>query len=113
MRSSGEIQHAAAGPDDTERAGVHGMCSGDGAADGTAFRRCTSRLPTESEKRVLADLLRLEKERFAGDEAAARVAMGETGAQGELLPGASPEAAAAWMAVCRVLLNLDETISRE
>jgi hypothetical protein len=61
--------------------------AGDEARVAFAFRACTSRMPTESEKKVLLDVL--EKERKAGDEQEA------------------------WMMVARVVLNLDETITRE
>jgi hypothetical protein len=70
-----------------------------------AFRRCTSRLPTEKEKAVLLGFLAAQKEHLAG--AAARVKE-LTGAKDD----ATPERGA-WTALARVLLNLDETITKE
>jgi hypothetical protein len=79
-----------------------------------AFRRCASRPPTPQERTVLLDLLQAEKQRFAGDEAAAWQAAANDPAQPPELPaGAKAADAAAWTAVSRVLLNLDETITRE
>jgi hypothetical protein len=53
-----------------------------------AFKRCLSREPTEAECRALSHLMR-----------------------GEL--SAANDEVAAWTRICRVLLNLDETITRE
>jgi len=79
-----------------------------------AFRQCTSRWPSDDEQRVLTDLWRRENERFAGDDKAAWEAAADDPAHPPVLPpGSTPAQAAAWTAVSRVLLNLDETISRE
>ncbi len=69
-----------------------------------AFRRCLARRPTDAERQVLTDLLRKQSARFAADaDAAAK------------LSGGSENAAehASWTVVSRVLLNLDETITKE
>jgi hypothetical protein len=60
----------------------------DGGRVEYAFRLCTSRNPRETEKRVLGKLLEKQREQGASE--------------GE-----------AWMMVARVVLNLDETITRE
>jgi len=70
-----------------------------------AFRLCTSRLPTPKEKAVLIGFLAAQKEHLAG--AAGRV-KDLTGAKDD----ATPERGA-WTALARVLLNLDETITKE
>jgi len=80
----------------------------------TAFRRCTSRLPYANESAVLLQLLNTERQRFAGDEPQAwQTASDDPAHPPALPPGATAADAAAWTGVCRVLLNLDETISRE
>jgi hypothetical protein len=67
-----------------------------------AFRRCVSRAPTEAESAELLALLKKEEGRFA-----------EAGREPEKFAGSKLEHAAAWTAVARVLLNLDETITKE
>ncbi|MBK8092740.1 MAG: PSD1 domain-containing protein [Verrucomicrobiaceae bacterium] len=57
----------------------------------TGFQLCTSRLPTPKESQALLDLLSRQKHRASGNT----------------------QAADAWTVVARVLLNLDETITRE
>jgi hypothetical protein len=65
-----------------------------------AFRRCVARKPSAEEAAELLSLLRKEKERFA--KPGAKVPAGVTSAD-----------AAAWTVVSRVLLNLDETVTKE
>ncbi|MBV8880447.1 MAG: DUF1553 domain-containing protein, partial [Planctomycetaceae bacterium] len=77
----------------------------DGARLDFAFRRCVGRSPSDKEKRVLLDFLSRQKDRLAA--APARIP-DLTGAKDE----ATPERGA-WTAVARVLLNLDETITKE
>jgi hypothetical protein len=80
-----------------------------GAADDErlafAFRRCTGRTPSAKEKAVLLDFLAHQKEKLA---AAPDRLQPLTGAKDD----ATPERGA-WTAVARVLLNLDETITKE
>jgi hypothetical protein len=52
-----------------------------------AFRHCVARQPTADESTVLLNMLNKQRQRFAND--------------------------AVWTALCRVLLNLDETITKE
>ena len=72
-----------------------------------AFRLCLSRSPTDSENQRLADLLSRQQADFQSDPKAAEpIAAPGTG------PGDVVERAA-WTTVARVLLNLDEFITRE
>ena len=85
-----------------------------------AFRRALARAPTESESTELLGLLNRQVARFAvetrlaeellGDEEAPGGAGGGAGRFGE---GAPKHRLAAWTAVARVILNLDETITKE
>ena len=76
-----------------------------------AFRLCLSRHPAPDEKRRLHDLLSrepvtLEKPRQEAEEAAA-LARRKSDRENDV------QQLAAWTTVSRVLLNLDETITRE
>jgi hypothetical protein len=79
-----------------------------------AFRRCLSRQPTRGEAATLLDLLHREVRRFerAGADPWA-LAADDPSRKPDLPDGASPVQLAAWTAVSRVLLNLDETITKE
>ena len=70
-----------------------------------AFRRCLSRVPSEKERAVLLGFLAAQKERLA---AAPDRIKELTGSKDD----ATPERGA-WTALARVLLNLDETITKE
>jgi len=70
-----------------------------------AFRRCVGRNVTEKEKKVLLEFLAAQKEHLAA--APGRI-KDLTGSKEE----ATPERGA-WTALARVLLNLDETITKE
>lgn len=79
-----------------------------------AFRRCVARHPGEAETAELLDLLNAQREHFARDEAAAWQLVADDPENPPPLPdGATPADAAAWTVVSRVLLNLDETITKE
>jgi hypothetical protein len=79
-----------------------------------AFRCCVSRPPAADEVAELAKLLSAERERIAkGEIPAAELATGEKDGKGKLPAGVSPAEAAAYTVVARVLLNLDETITKE
>lgn len=89
-----------------------------GADDGEkiayAFRRCTGRLPSERERLVLLGLLKNQTEKFAQPDAKPWELAANDPANPPALPnGASPAQAAGWTAVARVMLNLDETITKE
>jgi len=83
--------------------GVKALTEG-GATDGDrltyAFRRCVARKPSAEESAELLTLLKKQKERFA--KPGAKLPAGVTSAD-----------AAAWTVVSRVLLNLDETVTKE
>jgi hypothetical protein len=79
-----------------------------------AFRRCLSRLPTQEEYTDLLRLLGREQAHFARPEAKPWELAADNPAEPPALPeGMTPAQAAAWTALARVLLNLDETISKE
>jgi Protein of unknown function (DUF1549)/Protein of unknown function (DUF1553) len=80
-----------------------------------AFRRCVGRKPSESEMAVLIRLLDDQNRHFAEGWASPwEIVTGSKSEKpGELPKGASPTQWAAYMVVARVLLNLDETITKE
>ena len=71
------------------------------------FRRCTSRRPTDAEQRRLQDYLAEQRHTFGEDSQAASAVSGNDREK------APPAELAAWTALARVLLNLDEFITRE
>lgn len=79
-----------------------------------AFQLCTSRRPTAAESAEVLALLRSQRARIAEGWLSARdVATGDPARLPEALPaGVSPTDAAAWTIVARVLLNLDETLTK-
>src|SRR5262249_14406456 len=82
----------------------------DGARAAWAFERATSRLPRPEELKVLLGLLAKHRKDYAADPKAAEelLKLGDTPA-----PKDVPTAElAAWTSVCRVLLNLHETMTR-
>ena len=79
-----------------------------------AFRRCTSRTPDDQESSALLALLNNLLQRFSSEGAKPwEFAANDPASPPPLPANATPAQAAAWTAVCRVLLNLDETITRE
>ena len=88
------------------------LAPGDDAARVAAmFRRCTARIPSESESRVLLERLRTLRETYRQDADAAQKLL----AVGESKPDASLPAAelAAWTGIASIALNLDETLCSE
>lgn len=71
-----------------------------------AFKLCTSRQPDQEEMTRLLELLKAEKAAFTQTPQEAKELVG-VNAKGDVVQLAS------WMTVSRVLLNLDETITRE
>jgi hypothetical protein len=71
-----------------------------------AFRRCLARRPDERELNRLEQWLQQQHKAFAANPEAARQLAGHP-------THADPTERAAWIATCRVLLNLDEFITRE
>ena len=79
-----------------------------------AFRRCLSRPPSKAESKLLHELLDKEIARFSAEGARPWDLAANDPASPPTLPaGATPPQAAAWTALARVLLNLDETITKE
>jgi uncharacterized protein DUF1553/uncharacterized protein DUF1549/cytochrome c len=79
-----------------------------------AFRRCTGRIPADAETKVLLAFLEKEMTKFsAADAKPWELAANDPAKPPELPPGVTPAQAAAWTAVARLLLNLDETITKE
>ncbi len=90
----------------------------EGGADDTtradfAFQLCTSRLPRPEERGEILALLESRRRRLAEGWLSIReIATGDPKKLPELPPGTTPQDAAAWTLVARVMLNLDETISK-
>ena len=79
-----------------------------------AFRRCLTRLPNHAEKEELLDLLGRQRGRLAQGWVNPWDIAGFDQELRSSLPGdATPVQLAAWTTVARVLLNLDETITKE
>jgi len=78
-----------------------------------AFRRCVARAPTADEVKLLADLLGKQTARFSAEGANPwLLAAADPEHPPELPAGVTPAQLAGWTAVARVLLNLDETITK-
>jgi hypothetical protein len=79
-----------------------------------AFRRCLARTPAEAESDALLALLDKQSERFADGNPDPWALLADKPEDRPKLPeGTTPAQLAAWTAVSRVLLNLDETITKE
>jgi len=79
-----------------------------------AFRRCVSRAPSGAEMFELLTFLEKETRRYSDGELDPWDVLGANQALASLLPkGLTPARLAGWTAVSRVLLNLDETITKE
>jgi hypothetical protein len=76
-----------------------------------AFRRATARIPTAVELGVLAQGLNRQEQRFRGDPGAAErfIRNGESALDAKI----NPVELAAYTAMAGVILNLDETITKE
>ncbi|HLK65950.1 MAG TPA: PSD1 and planctomycete cytochrome C domain-containing protein [Bryobacteraceae bacterium] len=86
----------------------------DAARVAYAFRLATSRTPTADEAGVLTELLHKEEARIADGWVDAQQFAGiHNPTQADLPAGVNPKQLAAWTAVARVILNLDETITKE
>jgi hypothetical protein len=79
-----------------------------------AFRRCVARRPSDSELATLTKLLANEQQHFAVQGAKPwDLAAADPAHPPKLPESTSPADLAAWTVVSRVLLNLDETITKE
>jgi hypothetical protein len=76
-----------------------------------AFRRCTARHPSQAERAVLAASLNRLRQTYTADPESAKklVAAGESKPD----PKLDPSELAAWTGIASLLLNLDETLSKE
>ncbi len=78
-----------------------------------AFLLCMSRHPDDQEREEVLALLKSRRERIADGWLNAReISTGDAAKLPELPAGTTPQDAAAWTLVARVLLNLDETLSK-
>jgi hypothetical protein len=78
-----------------------------------AFLLCTSRKPTADERAAILELLQSRRKRLADGWLNVReVATGDPARLPKMPADATPQDAAAWTLTARVLLNLDETISK-
>lgn len=78
-----------------------------------AFRLCTGRLPKPAEVILIRDLLKSRQQRVADGWVPAReIAFTDPVSVEQLPTGTNPTQAAAWAIVSRVLLNLDETLTK-
>jgi hypothetical protein len=75
------------------------------------FRRCTARYPTARESAVLLRRLTTLRTTFAGDAASAKklIAVGES----PVLTTLPPPELASWTTLCLLVMNLDESLSKE
>ena len=73
-----------------------------------AFRLCVARVPSNHERQQLADLLAVNHQFYKAHPDEAKKLVGNT-----TVNGFSPDETAAWIATSRILLNLDEFITRE
>jgi hypothetical protein len=78
-----------------------------------AFRQAVSRPPEASEQTRLLSLLEAERAHYAEDAQAAKSLLSDNGLAAVEVPGSiEPAEQAAWTSVARVLLNLNETVTR-
>lgn len=78
-----------------------------------AFRLCTGRTPKPTEITALLELLKSRQQRVAdGWIPAKEIAFTDSTSSAGLPVGTTPTQAAAWAIVARVLLNLDETLTK-
>lgn len=73
-----------------------------------AFRLCVARMPSDRELHQLTQLLAANREFYRAHQEDAKKLNGSI-----TISGASPDETAAWIATARILLNLDEFITRE
>jgi hypothetical protein len=73
-----------------------------------AFRICVSRPPTDAERHAMADLIKESREWYRANPDSAKKLVGADAAT-----GVGVDENAAWVATARILINLDEFITRE
>jgi len=78
-----------------------------------AFRLCASRAPRPAEEKEMLDLLATRRARLAkGELKASDIAFSDLAKPADLPADATPNEAAAWTILARVLLNLDATLNK-
>jgi hypothetical protein len=78
-----------------------------------AFRLCTGRHVQPAEREATLALIAQQRGRIADGWLSAReIATGNAAKLPELPPNCTPQDAAAWTLAARVLLNLDETLTK-
>ena len=78
------------------------------------FRRCVSRKPEAKEEATLEALLKKEESRYTDGKRDPWALASDDPAKRPALPdGVTPAEAAAWTVLSRVMLNLDETITKQ
>ena len=93
---------------------MYNVCKTDQERIAYAFRSALSRQPQPDEMQELISLLNKEKQRIAdGWVNATEVGTGTNAVPKNLPAGVTPTQLAAYTVVSRVLLNLDETITKE
>ena len=86
---------------------------GDTSRANYGFMLCASRMPTEGERDTILRFIEKERKRIADGWLSAReVATSDSAKTPNLPPNTTPQDAAVWTLVSRVLLNMDETISK-
>jgi hypothetical protein len=76
-----------------------------------AFRACTSRYPSAKENAVLNSSLARLRQTYSSDESSARKLI--TAGESKPEPSLAPAELAAWTSLASLLLNLDETLTKE
>jgi mono/diheme cytochrome c family protein len=90
------------------------VAEGDAQRLSFAFRSCVARRPTDAECNVLIDLLASQQRRIAEGWINPReIATGGSDLPSDLPAGVTPAQLAAYTIVARVILNLDESITKE
>ncbi|MFO0905094.1 MAG: PSD1 and planctomycete cytochrome C domain-containing protein [Pirellulales bacterium] len=85
----------------------------DGARADYAFQLCVARQPTAQERQAIVDFVRSRRQRLADGWLNAReIATGDVSRLPSLPEKATPQDAAAWTLAARLLLNLDETLTK-
>jgi hypothetical protein len=74
-----------------------------------AFRMCLSRNPSEMEVEILREFFQKQQRYYEANDAAEKAVVGKT----PVPKGPSSAELAAWIAVGRILINMDEFITRE
>lgn len=88
--------------------------SGDAERLVFVFRRCVARQPADQEAHVLLQLLSQQQQRFSAPDAQPwEWAANDPEHPPQLPTGVTPAQCAAWTTIARVVLNLDETITKE